>query len=153
MARGAWRVACGALRHPPIDLHCAKMKFSAWRLGLSALVVWCVAVACGGEGTGYQAAAVGLGAAVGLTAVNRAVTGDCWAICSPGYACDRQRGTCVRAECIPECAPGEHCVIEQDARFRCMDRLGVARLGSSVRSPAADAGSTPDAAAADAATD
>lgn len=116
------------------------------RFSLLAWAALCVALACGGRSSNYAAAGVGLGSLVTLSAVNRAVTGDCWAVCSPGFACDRPRGTCVRAECIPECAVGEHCVIEQDDRFRCMDDLGTARLGARARPLLGDAGSAQDAA-------
>jgi hypothetical protein len=40
-------------------------------------------------------AAIGTGIAVGAAAVNRAVTGECWASCRPGTVCDRATGLCV----------------------------------------------------------
>jgi hypothetical protein len=42
-----------------------------------------------------QNAAIGTGIAVGAAAVNRAVTGDCWAACRPGTICDKTTGLCV----------------------------------------------------------
>jgi hypothetical protein len=94
---------------------------------LAALVAACAT----GSNAGYGAAGAVLAGTIVGTGVNRAVTGDCWAICSRGYACDRERGTCVRAECVPDCAQGEHCVIEHDGRFRCMDATGMGRIGAS----------------------
>jgi hypothetical protein len=104
-------------------------QFSA--AALAVLVVACAA----GSNAGYEAAGAGLAGVVIGSGVNRAVTGDCWAICSRGFACDRQRGTCERAECEPECAQGEHCVIEQDGRFRCMEATGMLRIGSNTSKP------------------
>jgi hypothetical protein len=40
-------------------------------------------------------AAIGTGIAVGAAAVNRAVTGECWAACRPGTICDKTSGLCV----------------------------------------------------------
>ena len=102
---------------------------------MAALVAACAA----GSNAGYGAAAAVLTGTVVATGINRAATGDCWAICTRGYACDRERGTCVRAECVPECAQGEHCVIENDGRFRCMDATGMGRIGASSTPPAPSA--------------
>jgi hypothetical protein len=101
---------------------------SAAYWGVRVFVVSFVAVACGGGN--YRAAGIGLGAAVTGAGVNRALTGDCWAVCSPGYGCDRQRGTCVRAECTPACTPDEQCVNEADGRTRCIDNPGSLALSA-----------------------
>ena len=118
-----------------------------WQLravALGALVAACAT----GSNAGYAAAgAVFAGAVVGA-GINRAATGDCWANCSRGYACDRERGTCVRAECVPECAQGEHCVIEQDGRFRCMDATGMGRIGATSKPSVSSASSVPGNASA-----
>ncbi len=44
------------------------------------------------------AAAIFAGSAVGASVLHREVTGDCLAICSPGWRCDRDSGLCVEAE-------------------------------------------------------
>jgi hypothetical protein len=105
-----------------------------WGLGLFAFSS--LAAACG-QGN-YTAAGVALGASVTGAGVNRAITGDCWAVCSPGYGCDRQRGTCVRAECAPGCTPDQHCVIEADGRTRCIDNPGALSLGAAPRDAGSD---------------
>ena len=108
-----------------------------------------VACASGGSEGGYTTAVGVLAGTVVVSGINRAATGDCWAQCTHGYACDRPRGTCVRAECDPECAAGEHCVIEADARFRCIDGLGTARLGASASgAPSASVAPSPGVAPA-----
>ena len=122
------------------------LKTKLSRFGLGSLVALWLALACGGGSRGYPAAGLGLGTMVALTAVNRALTGDCWAVCSTGYACDRARGVCVRTECVPQCTTAEHCVREQDGRFRCIDKPGTVRLGARVRPPLTDAGVAQDAA-------
>jgi hypothetical protein len=128
------------------------VKQSCWRLAAGGVGALGLALACGVPSSGYAEAGAGLATAVAFTGVNRAITGDCWAVCSLGYACDRVRGTCVRAECVPECASGEQCIIEQDGRFRCIDTLGTITLsgkvpdaGSALSTPA-DAGAVADAA-------
>jgi len=123
-------------------------KRAAWRLGSGVFLTLLLVQACGRNAAQYEEASVGLGSALSFTAVNRAITGDCWAECSHGYACDRKRGLCVRAECVPECAVGEHCVIEVDGRFRCMDPAGVGQIGAgtSAASPASNAASDAGAA-------
>jgi len=95
-----------------------------------------LALACSASnGKEYAAAATGLVGVVSATAVYRTQKGGCWAICSPGYACDRQRGTCHRIECSPACAPNETCFIEADNNFRCIDTLGSGRFGTSPSLP------------------
>ncbi|MEO6601172.1 MAG: hypothetical protein ABIQ16_14940 [Polyangiaceae bacterium] len=109
-------------------------NFIVWQLRAAALAAL-VAACATGSNSGYgDAAAVLAGTVIG-SGVNRSLTGDCWAVCSRGFACDRGKGTCVRAECEPECAQGEHCVIEQDGRFRCMDATGMGRIGASASNP------------------
>jgi hypothetical protein len=70
---------------------------------------------CGGaDKDKYAQAALGTGITVAAVGVNRAVTGDCWAQCSPGYLCNEKSGLCERGECYPDCEVGSHCV--RDAR-------------------------------------
>ncbi len=53
-------------------------------------------------------AAVFGGTAVGATAVNRVVTGDCWSSCPYGGICDHATGMCVYPSSQqPEGVPGE----------------------------------------------
>lgn len=44
------------------------------------------------------AAAIFAGSAVGASVLHREVTGDCLAVCSPGWQCDRASGLCVKSE-------------------------------------------------------
>lgn len=55
------------------------------------------------------------------TGVNRAITNECWAACTPGYVCDHESGLCVRGECSPRCPDTQVCaqVAEQ---FSCVDK-------------------------------
>ena len=104
----------------------------AARLCLCSLL----AAACG-RGN-YAGAGIGLGAAVVGAGVNRAITGDCWAVCAPGYGCDRQRGTCLRVECVPACSSSEYCAIEADGRTRCIESPGTLSLGVAPRDAGTD---------------
>lgn len=57
--------------------------------GLAFLTLLC--------GCGAQETTAALGAAafqVGMTAVNRAATGDCWGVCEYGTRCNRSSGYC-----------------------------------------------------------
>lgn len=128
------------------------MSRGHYRACIVALATVLLILACG-EGP-YQQAGLGLATTVSFAAVNRAVTSDCWSQCSRGYACDRTRGLCVRAECVPDCALGEQCVIEQDGRFRCINAAALGQLrggaigsgnltGGSVSSPPVEAGAAP----------
>lgn len=110
-----------------------------------------LALACGSGSNDYARAAVALGTTVLATGTYRAITGECWAQCRPGYVCDRERGLCIRAECAPGCPVGTHCVREVDGRFACVDDVGSFQLGprADPPPPAVDAGApvTPDAGA------
>jgi hypothetical protein len=44
------------------------------------------------------AAAIFAGSVVGASVLHREVTGDCLAVCSPGWQCDRASGLCVESE-------------------------------------------------------
>jgi hypothetical protein len=60
-----------------------------------ALALLAVAASCRVNGlSSYPAAAVFAATAVGATAINRAVTGDCWAVCSVGWHCNHDTGLC-----------------------------------------------------------
>ncbi len=53
----------------------------------------------------YAGAALFAGTAVGATAVNRAITGDCWATCSKGWHCNHESGLCEREQSPPGVKP------------------------------------------------
>lgn len=58
------------------------------------LLAWC-AVGCRPVGMSpTTTAAVGLASTVGAAAINRAITGGCYAMCSTGYHCDHKDGLC-----------------------------------------------------------
>ena len=104
---------------------------------LPALLLWSVMACTGTTHTNsYGIAAVALGGAIVSTAVNRAMTGDCWARCRPGLICDRRSGECVPGECAPGCPVGQHCVRDGDGSTRCEDHVGAVTF----RGPGADAG-------------
>jgi hypothetical protein len=105
-----------------------------WQFRASLLAV--LVLGCGGSnGNEYGAAALGLATMIGATAIYRGQTGGCWAACTPGYACDRTRGTCYRAECVPACSPNETCFLEDGNRFRCVDTLGAGKFGAKPATP------------------
>ena len=66
-----------------------------------------------------------MGVAVGEAAIYRAVTGNCYAQCGRGYACDRKTGLCVQIECAPGCPVGQQCVRELDGSTRCAANHGA----------------------------
>lgn len=105
-----------------------------WQLYTSLLTT--IVLGCGGSNDkAYAWAAASLPVMIGATAIYRAQTGGCWANCSAGYACNRQRGLCLRSECIPACASTQTCFIEDDNRARCVDTLGAGQFGSKPRAP------------------
>lgn len=71
-------------------------------LGLVVLLVGCRVNGL----SPYPAAALFTATAVGATAVNRAVTGDCWAVCRTGWHCNHDTGLCDEDE--PSDAPAPH---------------------------------------------
>lgn len=54
-----------------------------------------------------------------MAGVNRAITHDCWARCSPGYYCDEASGLCEQGECIPPCTRGQSCVRDLEGGLVC----------------------------------
>jgi hypothetical protein len=75
--------------------------------------------ACGGS-TEAQAV-VATAVMVTATGVNRALTGECWAACTPGYVCDHESGLCVPGECSPVCPETQTCV-RIDGALMCADK-------------------------------
>ena len=114
-----------------------------WPVSLAAVIL----LGCGdGNGRVYAAAATGLAATIGATAMYRAQTGNCWANCTPGYACDRSRGLCYRTECVPGCTINQTCVIESNDSFRCVDDFGAVQIGTPPPMPASSSTPLPIAA-------
>lgn len=84
----------------------------------------------------YAQAAVGTGAAVTMVGVNRAVTHDCWARCSPGYLCNEKTGLCDPGECLPGCSVGMHCARDVRGVALCVrDPVGAPSASPSVEPP------------------
>jgi len=87
-------------------------RFRSWGWSMCptcGLGMTCILVSCRLYGVGtVPAAGVFVGTAVGAAVLNRAETGECWAVCSGGWRCDRDAGLCVRDE-RAGCAPGEEC--------------------------------------------
>jgi hypothetical protein len=76
-------------------------------IGFSWLALFATS-GCGGSSDAAGAAAA-VSIAVAESAVNRAVTKDCWARCSTGWICNQESGLCEKGECTPSCAPGYAC--------------------------------------------
>jgi hypothetical protein len=87
----------------------------------------------GCSGSPEQQAVVATAAMVAAVAANRALTGECWAACTPGYVCDHESGLCVEGECTPRCDEEQVCarVAEQ---LVCVDK-GTAFKLNQTRSP------------------
>lgn len=91
--------------------------------------------------SGYAGAAIFAGTALGATAVNRSLTGECWAACSKGWHCNHDSGLCDQD--LTE--PGVH-----EIRRHPAERADAA-AGEALPRRSDDAGGEPDAAEADAA--
>lgn len=66
-------------------------------------------------------AVTGTAIMIAATGVNRKLTGECWAACTPGYVCDYDSGMCVEGECRPPCPETQACV-RMDAGLMCMNK-------------------------------
>lgn len=130
-----------------------------WRpaLGLVSLVLL---PRCGGSTEAQAVAATAV--MVAATGVNRALTGECWAACTPGHVCDHESGLCVAGECSPTCPETQTCV-RVDGALMCADKgttwasnmqgstvlpSGGAPAGARAAPAAGAAGSAPSANAA-----
>jgi len=101
----------------------------------------------------HTAAQAGIATAIAVTTVgiHRALTGDCWARCRPGYLCNHESGLCELGECLPACPYGTHCTRDVGGTYRCASDLGNQSTQSSFRvAPASDAGLANDASVTDA---
>jgi hypothetical protein len=94
--------------------------------GVGLLVIGWMLLSCAGSEAGH--AALGTGVMVGAVAVNRVVTGDCWAHCSLGYVCNHESGLCEQGECYPACASGYHCAATSMGRTCLSNALAVSGL-------------------------
>ncbi len=76
------------------------------------------------------------------TGINRAITKECWAACSPGYVCDHESGLCVPGECSPSCADTQVCTLVKQ-HLTCLDQAGTLTVpldaGQMRRAPGAQA--------------
>jgi hypothetical protein len=99
---------------------------SRWLVGTALSL----ALGCGSSaGSQAAAAAVTVATHVAAAAINRAATGECWAVCDPGYGCDEDSGTCVplaelegkRAQSPEEEAEDAGCIIDEDGFEICPD--------------------------------
>src|SRR5690606_2755125 len=66
-------------------------------------------------------AAAGAAAMVTATGLNRAMTGECWAACTPGYVCEHDTGLCVPGECSPSCKEEQLCV-QLEEQLTCIEK-------------------------------
>jgi hypothetical protein len=116
------------------------------RLLLPLAMAVAASLGCGPRNThNYQAAAVGAGAVALHSVAYRAVTGNCYAMCTPGHLCDRQTGMCVPSECSPACPDGQRCTRDLDNRLYCEDDGLTLSLMKAARSTAKpDAGASGD---------
>jgi hypothetical protein len=127
-------------------------------LALVTLVASSLAVdACSSQNkNNYANAGIAIAAAVAEAAVQRAVTGDCWAQCAYGTHCDEKTGVCVADEgpktpapdasappplqtappeddtCSGYCFEDERCIVIANGDMKCVPKK-----------PAAPAASTP----------
>jgi hypothetical protein len=103
-------------------------------------LLWASLALCGcARNSTYNYAGAGLGATVAATAIYRGISGDCWARCTPGYICNRERGTCEPGECMPACAPGYFCLREPDETLDCVADSTFPRLSRGGAGPNAGA--------------
>lgn len=107
-----------------------------WVIG--ACCVW-LSTSCGGNNDAkYAQAAIGTGAVIAASGLNRAVTKDCWGTCSTGYACNETSGLCERGECLPGCEVGTHCVRDsRDITYCARDSKPAPPPKASVVAPSA----------------
>jgi hypothetical protein len=120
-------------------LKCARVPL-ARVLILLALLAGATACSSPRNTRNYQAAGIGLAAVAVHSVADRAVTGNCYAMCTPGNVCDRQTGFCVASECSPSCPDGTRCVRDLDDRLRCEDDGLTLSLMKASRAASFDAG-------------
>jgi hypothetical protein len=95
-------------------------------IGVGSCIAVVLVVACRATNLApYPGAGVFAGTAVGVTALNRAATGDCWAACPSGRHCDRASGMCVPTPCGGACRADWICVDGQCAPPRTAEKIPV----------------------------
>lgn len=95
-------------RAPCRGRHTRVLAFTACALTISACILQRgQKVPSAGRSNDYVGAAVFAGTGVAAAVVNRKLTGDCYAVCPRGYACDHDSGICERLEC--DCPADEVC--------------------------------------------
>lgn len=115
-------------------------------------VAWCgvwamvaaSAGACGGSNESKAVAATAV--MVAATGVNRALTKECWAACTPGYVCNHESGLCEPGECQPSCQETQVCA-RVEGQFVCIDKGYVYNSNVKGRGPTLPSGGPPRAAA------
>jgi hypothetical protein len=107
------------------------------RSALSAVALFALAACSDTNKDNYTYALAGTAMMVTAVGLNRAVTDDCWARCSPGYLCNQESGLCEKGECMPACEIGQHCVHEQNGTIRCIPDTDPAVQARTARTPPA----------------
>lgn len=80
---------------------------------------------------------------VAAVAVNRAVTNECWAACTPGYVCDHESGLCVQGECVPRCSDEQVCA-RLDQKLTCVHKGFLYNRNVRGAGPVVSPGAAPD---------
>lgn len=80
---------------------------------------------------------------VAAVGINRALTRECWAACSPGYVCDQESGLCRAGECTPACVEPNQCTLV-NKKLMCVSPertivQGIVPPGGGTYTPTADA--------------
>ncbi len=94
----------------------------------------------------YAGAGIAVGSMVGATAVNRVITGECWARCSKGWHCNHKSGVCER-ETNP---PGVHPIRRPPATLDAGTSTDAAPTSTDAAPTSTDAEPDSDDAASDA---
>lgn len=98
----------------------------------------------------YARAGGGLAFGVAAAAVNRAITGDCWANCAlPNTFCNHKTGLCEKREIVEDIWVPHPTVAGEQGMGLAPGHPGTTDPGAE---EAADAGTSPDAGSSDAST-
>lgn len=81
---------------------------------------------------------------VAATGVNRALTKECWAACTPGYVCNHESGLCEPGECKPTCQEAQVCA-RVDGQLSCVDKGWVYNSNVQGQGPTLPSGGPPSA--------
>ena len=80
---------------------------------------------------------------VAAVGINRAITDECWAACTPGYVCDHESGLCVQGECLPRCSEDQVCA-RVDEQLTCVHKGQVYNRNLRGGGPIIPTGGPPD---------